>query len=456
MARRMAGKAGQLMVTSGHFQILEEAEGGGYYGILMPDVVETGYFGTLQETEGGGITLTETLSVPAGTLTVGIDAAKLDATRLDALKAALGVTAAKQGQWDAAYSDRMKWDGAATGLVAATGRASLELGTLAQQNASAVNITGGTIAGLGSLGVNGDVAIGSNTTARWAKLNGPAASVRILQLQTAGVARWNIGASTTAEAGSNAGCGFSIDARADDGAYIDTPLNIARAAGGAITLARPISLSKSLTQTYTYADAHNNYPFVATHTRPTDKQQTGLLLQQYSTPESGAVWTWDAFAAKFQSGNSGAGTCPTLYGAGYFLSQANGGTTSSATALQVMAPYGWSTGGTLAGTFTQLTGLRVSATGNTGAAYSVGTFYGVYIDSPTIYAGTTVTGANYSIYAPSALQTALFGGAVSVGGAKNSGKLASAPATPAEGDYYYDTVLHKFRNWNGAAWENWS
>jgi hypothetical protein len=140
------------MVTSGHFQILEEAEGGGYYGILMPDVVETGYFGTLGETEGGGITLTETLSVPAGTLTVGIDAAKLGPTTLDALKAALGVTAAKQGQWDAAYTDRLKWDGAATGLVAATGRASLELGTLAQQAADAVSITGGTIAGLTSLG----------------------------------------------------------------------------------------------------------------------------------------------------------------------------------------------------------------------------------------------------------------------------------------------------------------
>ena len=33
--------------------------------------------------------------------------------------------------WDTAYSDRMKWDGGNSGLVAATGRASLELGTMA-------------------------------------------------------------------------------------------------------------------------------------------------------------------------------------------------------------------------------------------------------------------------------------------------------------------------------------
>lgn len=34
-------------------------------------------------------------------------------------------TTAKQADWDTAYSDRLKWDGGATGLVAATGRTSL-------------------------------------------------------------------------------------------------------------------------------------------------------------------------------------------------------------------------------------------------------------------------------------------------------------------------------------------
>lgn len=40
-------------------------------------------------------------------------------------------TTTKQGEWDTAYTDRLKWDGGATGLDAATGRTSLGLGTAA-------------------------------------------------------------------------------------------------------------------------------------------------------------------------------------------------------------------------------------------------------------------------------------------------------------------------------------
>ena len=41
-------------------------------------------------------------------------------------------TTAKQAEWDSAYSDRLKWDGGATGLTAATGRASLGATTLGE------------------------------------------------------------------------------------------------------------------------------------------------------------------------------------------------------------------------------------------------------------------------------------------------------------------------------------
>lgn len=33
-------------------------------------------------------------------------------------------------------------------------------------------------------------------------------------------------------------------------------------------------------------------------------------------------------------------------------------------------------------------------------------------------------------------------------------QLAAAPATPTEGQTYYDTVLHKARTWNGSSWNN--
>ena len=44
---------------------------------------------------------------------------------------ASGITSGNITNWNTAYTDRLKWDGGATGLVAATGRTSLGLGSLA-------------------------------------------------------------------------------------------------------------------------------------------------------------------------------------------------------------------------------------------------------------------------------------------------------------------------------------
>jgi len=46
-------------------------------------------------------------------------------------------TTSSQTNWDTAYTDRLKWDGGATGLVAATARTSLGLGTAATTDATA-------------------------------------------------------------------------------------------------------------------------------------------------------------------------------------------------------------------------------------------------------------------------------------------------------------------------------
>jgi hypothetical protein len=46
-------------------------------------------------------------------------------------------TTASQGNWDTAYTDRLKWDGGATGLDATTARTSLGLGTAATTDATA-------------------------------------------------------------------------------------------------------------------------------------------------------------------------------------------------------------------------------------------------------------------------------------------------------------------------------
>lgn len=62
-------------------------------------------------------------------------------------------TNTSQTYWDTAYTDRLKWDGGATGLDAATGRTSLGLGTIATQAASNVSITGGSITGITDLAI---------------------------------------------------------------------------------------------------------------------------------------------------------------------------------------------------------------------------------------------------------------------------------------------------------------
>lgn len=53
--------------------------------------------------------------------------------------------------------------------------------------------------------------------------------------------RWALNVATGAESGSNAGATFGIIAYDDASALIDTPISIVRAAGGAITLSRPLS-----------------------------------------------------------------------------------------------------------------------------------------------------------------------------------------------------------------------
>ena len=52
-------------------------------------------------------------------------------------------TTSSQTNWDTAYTDRLKWDGGATGLTAETGRTSLGLGGAAVLN---VGTTAGTVA----------------------------------------------------------------------------------------------------------------------------------------------------------------------------------------------------------------------------------------------------------------------------------------------------------------------
>jgi hypothetical protein len=93
---------------------------------------------------GGSGTVTSVgLSAPTG-LTVGGSPVISSGTLALTFTAGYSIpTTSSQTNWDTAYTDRLKWDGGATGLVASTGRTSLGLGGAAVLN---VGTTAGTVA----------------------------------------------------------------------------------------------------------------------------------------------------------------------------------------------------------------------------------------------------------------------------------------------------------------------
>lgn len=96
--------------------------------------------------------------------------------------------------------------------------------TLAALNAQATTVT--TLTGTGILKTSSVAADAINVDAA-------AATIRAFAVKTANVLRWNWGATSTAEAGSNAGSDFFLAAYTDAGALINTPIIITRATGKA-------------------------------------------------------------------------------------------------------------------------------------------------------------------------------------------------------------------------------
>jgi hypothetical protein len=80
---------------------------------------------------GSGTVTSVALSAPTG-LTVGGSPVTSSGTLALTFTAGYSMpTTSSQTNWDTAYTDRLKWDGGATGLTASTGRTSLGLGSLA-------------------------------------------------------------------------------------------------------------------------------------------------------------------------------------------------------------------------------------------------------------------------------------------------------------------------------------
>ena len=82
----------------------------------------------------------------------------------------------------------------------------------------------------------GALTIGSNTASQFLYLNGPAASFRNIRWQTAGVARWQLSANGTAEAGSNAGTDLDLINYDDSGTILLNPVARFTRSTGILTL----------------------------------------------------------------------------------------------------------------------------------------------------------------------------------------------------------------------------
>jgi hypothetical protein len=89
--------------------------------------------------------------------------------------------------------------------------------------------------------------VGNGTNAPYFNCNGGAGTVKGLSIKSASVDRWICGVGNAAESVADAGSQFVIFAFTDAGGAIDTPLSIVRAAGGAITLARPVTCTGTVT-----------------------------------------------------------------------------------------------------------------------------------------------------------------------------------------------------------------
>ena len=153
-----------------------------------------------------------------------------------------------------------------------------------------------------------DIVVGSNSdTSPTIRVNGAAGSLRSLVIQTAGLARWLIKGSSSAETGGNAGTNFGIERYDDSGTIIDVPFAITRSTGQATFLASPLvptpapgdNTTKAATTAFVLTELAAKQPLDATLTAlaalaiANNKMLIGTGTDAFSTADfiNGGTWT---------------------------------------------------------------------------------------------------------------------------------------------------------------------
>lgn len=148
-----------------------------------------------------------------------------------------------------------------------------------------MRVTGGVTLGGTSLSItNTNPSIGLDTAAtdRYLDVNTASGNGRYMRATTAGSLRWRWGAGNTAETGSDAGSQFLVQAFTDAGALIDTPIQVVRAASGAITVARPVTQNSKTTTYNSVATAGWGVPSIYAAARSTAQAAAVASVATYT------------------------------------------------------------------------------------------------------------------------------------------------------------------------------
>ncbi len=119
--------------------------------------------------------------------------------------------------------------------TALTASGSATLGTTTFTGAGGIAVTAGNIWSQRTL------VVGTNTAGAQIVVNGPAGGTRFATYESAGIPRWDVGASSDAESGGNAGSSYVFARFSDAGAFLDYAVTISRATGQ-VTLADALAV----------------------------------------------------------------------------------------------------------------------------------------------------------------------------------------------------------------------
>ncbi len=243
----------------------------------------------------------------------------------------------------------------------------------------------GAVTFTSTLAVSSTTTIGTGLAASTILQDGASGTARQLVFRTAGSNRWAIQADSTAESGANAGSNFVLGARDDTGATIDSPIAIARVAGGAITVVRPITTSQQITST------------IATGTAPLVIASTTNVPNLNASSLSGATF---AAPGPIGSGTPSSGAFTTLTNTGLTTHTNTTDASASNTASVVLS-------GGLGVVKSAIVGSQFSVAGNpnanacitinttTPAAIAGTTEYGMFVDFRSDSSATVATRAAF-------------------------------------------------------------